>query len=91
MFFSKNIQLSRDIMMHDVHSSQTMPIYALTLPNRCQHMYVCLQALVHVKAAHAHVKPRSNVAKSRPIVTLSLHATTVQTLGGNNAEKLDCG
>jgi hypothetical protein len=91
MVFSRNIQLMRDPVTHDAHSSQTMTIYRLILPVLCQHMYVCVQALVHVKAAHAHVKPRRNVARSTAIVARFLQAAAIQALGRFCAEKHDPG
>ena len=68
--FSKYIQLSKDVTRQDVHSSQTIAIYALIFLDRCQDMYVCLTALLKVKAAIPHVKPRSNVGRSKAMVSV---------------------
>ena len=76
MWFVRLKQLRSDERKHDVKSSHTMTMYALILPDLCQHMYVCLTAFVQVMAAYPPVKPRTSVEISS-IVSLLLLTTAL--------------
>jgi len=58
-----------------------MTMYAFALPDRCQHVYVCLMALKPVNAAHDHVQPTSNVARLIAIVAPLPSNQAAQGLG----------